>query len=86
MGTEREAEAGGRSRRTPAGREEGEWRVASSEVSFLSCCCSASLQHSLDPLQESPPSTPQHTQPTELPLTRELELGPRESPSRLWPS
>lgn len=38
-----------------------------------------SLRHSLDPLQESPPLTPQHTQATQPPLTHKLEPGPGES-------
>lgn len=95
MGTEREAEAAGRSRRTPADREGGDsakagpagmaWAGMSSFRNLPLSPPAAQLLSSTALTLSSPSPDPPHTQSITPPLTRRLELGPGVSPSQLWP-
>lgn len=95
MGTEREAEAAGRSRRTPADREGGgsakagqagmAWAGMSSFQNLPLWPPAAQLLSSTALTLSYPFPDPPHTQPITPPLTLRLELGPGVSPSQLWP-
>lgn len=90
MGTEREAEAGGRSWRTPADqREEGGsvkagGRGMASSGSFSSLTAAQCHSNIVLTLLRNTP-VPSNTQPITLCLTPRLEPGPGESPAQLWP-
>lgn len=77
MGTEREAEAAGRSLRTPANQEGGGLARAGG--------LDGKLQSFITPAAAQLHSNTFLTLPRTPPLKHKLELGPGESPSQLWP-